>query len=87
MVYPTLLLNVYAHPVRKSILKEYGLPHTVVEWYVRRKHESLLKEYGLPYTVVEWYIRCKHKCLLKEYGCCCTYPANTKFYEVLYTWQ
>jgi len=30
------LLNAYAHPVCKSILKEYRLPHTVVEWYVRR---------------------------------------------------
>ena len=54
----------HAHPVHKSILKEYGLPHTVVEWYIRRKHESLLKEYGLPHTIVEWYIRREHKSLL-----------------------
>ena len=53
MIFPTLLLNAHANPVRKSILKEYGLPHTVAEWYVHREHESLLKEYGLPtfYTV------------------------------------
>ena len=49
----TLLLNAYAHPIRKNILKEYGLPHTVPEWYVRRKHKSTLKEYGLPHTVAE----------------------------------
>ena len=57
----------YAHPVRKSILKKYGLPHTVAEWYVCREHESLLKEYGLPHTVVEWYVQREHKSLLKEY--------------------
>ena len=68
MIYPTLLLNAYAHPVHKSILKEYGLPHTVAEWYVCREHESLLKEYGLPHTVLEWYVRCKHESLLKEYS-------------------
>ena len=52
----------------KSVLKEYGLPHIVAEWYVHRKHESLLKEYGLPHTVVEWYVRCEYESLLKEYG-------------------
>ena len=54
MIYPTL--------------KECGLPHTVVEWYVCHEHESLLKEYGLPHTVVEWYVRREHESLLKEYG-------------------
>ena len=60
MVNPTLL---YAHPVCKGVLKEYGLLHTVAEWYASCQHESALEEYGLFHTVAEWCVCRKHKVL------------------------
>ena len=65
--YPTLLLN-GTYVANTNLLKEYSLPHIVVEWYERHEHKSLLKEYGLPHTIAEWYVRRKYKSILNEYG-------------------
>jgi len=40
MVNPQCCWITYAHPVHKGLLKEYGLPRTVAEWYVRYEHRS-----------------------------------------------
>ena len=91
----------YVRHEHKSLLNEYGLLHTVADgtyvastkfterirfaphccwWYVHRKHRSLLKECCCLLSINnEWN---EIRLLLNG-----TYPASTKFYEVLYTWQ
>jgi len=58
-VYKTLLnknglpytAELYAPPIRESVLKEYDLPHTVAVCTLRTR--NLLNEYDLPHTVAD----------------------------------